>query len=130
MQGCFAAARDGLGRLEFIIILLAYQSNELADFKLSCLLAGVAKARAKKDAKQMAAKALLLSMDENVSTILAPTKGEAEHESPQPTLDCDPEVEGNPVGELNDICVKIKKPPPEYEVRVYLVLALILCFED
>jgi hypothetical protein len=75
---------------------------------------GKGKAKSKKDARQEAAKTLLLSMDEQVEKLLVPIKPTIENISP--AIECDSEVEGNPIGDLNDLCLKIKRLPPEYEV--------------
>ncbi len=32
-------------------------------------------------------------------------------------VEVDPEVPGNPVGELNDICMRTRIPPPRFEVK-------------
>jgi hypothetical protein len=78
-------------------------------------LSGKGCANNKKDAKQDAAKALLLTMDSAVESILAPAKA-AVVQDPTPLLEIDPDPEGNPVGDLNDMALKLKRLPPEYEV--------------
>lgn len=59
--------------------------------------------------------ALLVSMDEQVEKLLLPIKTDEVDQQKPSSIDCDPEVEGNPVAELNDLCGKIKRQPPEYE---------------
>jgi hypothetical protein len=57
-------------------------------------------------------------MDDQVAALLVPSKSPTtmdEVDQSKPSLDVDPEPEGNPVGELNDLCLKIKRLPPEYE---------------
>ncbi|CAL8097361.1 unnamed protein product [Orchesella dallaii] len=69
--------------------------------------------KTKKDAKQEAAKALLLQMDTQVEKLLLP---KIQKEEPvTPVVEIDPEIPGNPVGDLNDLCTKLKRLPPEYE---------------
>lgn len=80
-------------------------------------ISGKGHAKTKKDAKQEAAKDLLLSMDEKVDKLLIPVKEPMDQES-VPAIEFDPEVPGNPVGELNDLCLKIKRLPPDYEVCI------------
>ena len=72
--------------------------------------------KTKKDAKQEAAKALLVKMDNDVEQYLIPTATKEEFVSP--IVEVDPEVPGNPVGDLNDLCTKLKRLPPEYEVNI------------
>ncbi|ODM97825.1 Interferon-inducible double-stranded RNA-dependent protein kinase activator A A [Orchesella cincta] len=69
--------------------------------------------KTKKDAKQEAVKMLLLQMDTQVEKLLLP---KVQKEEPvTPVIEIDPEVTGNPVGNLNDLCTKLKILPPEYE---------------
>ena len=71
----------------------------------------------KREAKQAAARALLRMMDEGVDRLLIPESSEPETTALSNICDCDPEPPGNPVMELNDLCLKIRKIPPQYEVR-------------
>jgi len=82
----------------------------------------------KKDAKQEAARALLQSMDDRTQKLLTPMVKPPRPETPEP--DVDPDVTGNPVGELNDLCMRVRITPPKYEsvgeegkphARVYFV---------
>lgn len=73
----------------------------------------IAVGKTKKDAKQEAAKALLLKMDNQVEKFLIPKPPK---EEPAPLIEVDADVPGNPVGDLNDLCTKLKRLPPEYEV--------------
>lgn len=42
-------------------------------------------------------------------------------EEPLTPVEVDPEVPGNPVGDLNDLCTKLKRLPPEYEVTNWFI---------
>lgn len=85
-------------------------------------IAATANGKTKKDAKQEAAKALLLTMDKEAEKYLLP---KASKEEPVVTIiEVDPEVSGNPVGDLNDLCTKLKRLPPEYEVGMQAGLGL------
>ncbi|CAG7653040.1 unnamed protein product [Allacma fusca] len=68
--------------------------------------------KTKKDAKQDAAKSLLLTLDARLIDKFD-VKFTKKEEVIQPEYD--PEAPGNPVGELNEFCLRAKKIVPEYE---------------
>ena len=84
---------------------------QLKSFGFLLIATGVGKT--KKDAKQDAAKNLLLQLDSRLIEKFD-SRFSNKEEISQPELD--PEAPGNPVGELNEFCLRAKKIVPEYEV--------------
>ena len=76
---------------------------------------GSAKSSNKRDAKHEAARIILLKLDDRSEHLISYTP---QLKTPVNTdsLEVDPDVSGNPVGELNDLCLRAHIPPPEYEV--------------
>lgn len=74
--------------------------------------------RSKKEAKHNAARAMLRSME-----VVAPHELFEMEDSSIPAIEAGIEIrsadadgEGNPVGILQELCMKLKYPPPVYEV--------------
>jgi hypothetical protein len=110
--------RDYFGKVHFYSsTLLTYilRFLNIIYFNFTIIFIGKATGKVKKDTKQDAAKALLVSMDRDVEKLLVPTKSVPSDDT-EKTIECDPDVEGNPVGDLNDLCAKLRRLPPEYEV--------------
>jgi len=80
-------------------------------------LLGVGKGSCKKDAKQEAALALLRQMDEKTGEMVTYTP-QSKAVPMRIDADVDPDVTGNPIGDLNDLCMRSRIPPPEYDVSV------------